>query len=282
MMSKADGIHLWKNVADVGFVTQPIRCIQMVITENTMTTMKSKIFLYMAMCLMLLIPRTAKAQLGFDIVSVEAYINDHKEQRSLLLVRSTLEASNKLLHDYSSDANIDYKDINKELDKYTRAFDIIDVLYQSLRTSLNVYNTYETVSDRVTDYKNMLSDFHDKCLARGNIVSTDTLIISINVRALGKIADEGDNLYKSVSDLILYATGAAACSTSDLLTVLNSINQSLDNIKKHLNVAYFETWKYIQVRIGYWKAQVYRAKTKQEIIEGAFGRWRRNGNLGKE
>ena len=247
-----------------------------------MTTMKSKIFLYIAMCMMLLIPRTAKAQLGFDIVSVEAYINDHKEQRSLLLVRSTLEASNKLLHDYSSDANIDYKDINKELDKYTRAFDVIDVLYQSLRTSLNVYNTYETVSDRVTDYKNMLSDFHGKCLARGNIVSTDTLIISINVRALGKIADEGDNLYKSVSDLILYATGAAACSTSDLLTVLNSINQSLDNIKKHLNVAYFETWKYIQVRIGYWKAQVYRAKTKQEIIEGAFGRWRRNGYLGKE
>lgn len=78
-----------------------------------MTTMKSKIFLYMAMCLMLLIPRTAKAQLGFDIVSVEAYINDHKEQRSLLLVRSTLEASNKLLHDYSSDANIDYKDIQQ-------------------------------------------------------------------------------------------------------------------------------------------------------------------------
>lgn len=247
-----------------------------------MTTMKSKIFLYMAMCLMLLVPKTARAQLGFDVVSVEAYINDHKEQRSLLLVRSTLEASNKILHDYSSDANIDYKDINKELDKYTRAFDVIDVLYQSLRTSLNVYNTYETVSDRVTDYKNMLSDFHDKCLARGKIVSTDTLIISINVRALGKIADEGDNLYKSVSDLVLYATGAAACSTSDLLTVLNSINQSLDNIKKHLNVAYFETWKYIQVRIGYWKAQVYRAKTKQEIIEGAFGRWRRNGYLGKE
>ena len=236
----------------------------------------------MAMWLMFLMPRTARAQLGFDIVSVEAYINDHKEQRSLLLVRSTLEASNKLLHDYSSDANIDYKDINKELDKYTRAFDIIDVLYQSLRTSLNVYNTYETVSDRVTDYINMLVDFHDTCLARGNTVSTHTLIISFNVRALGKIADEGDNLYKSVSDLILYATGAAACSTSDLLTVLNSINQSLDNIKKHLNVAYFETWKYIQVRIGYWKAQVYRAKTKQEIIEGAFGRWRRNGYLGKE
>ena len=232
------------------------------------------------LCLMTLFPSFCNAQYGFDAASVEAYINDHKEQRSLLLVRSTLEASNKLLHDYSSKANIDYKDINRELDKYTRAFDVIDVLYQSLRTSLNLYNTYETISDRVIDYKDMLNDFNRKCLERGNIVSTDTQIIAINVRAIGKIADEGDNLYRSVSDLVLYATGAAACSTSDLLLILTNINNSLDNIRKHLNKAYFETWKYIQVRIGYWKRQVYRAKTMQEIVNDAFGRWRGAGYLG--
>ena len=229
---------------------------------------------------MTLFPSFCNAQYGFDAASVEAYINDHKEQRSLLLVRSTLEASNKLLHDYSSKANIDYKDINRELDKYTRAFDVIDVLYQSLRTSLNIYNTYETISDRVGDYKDMLDDFNRKCLERGDIVSTDTQIIAINVRAIAKIADEGDNLYRSVSDLVLYATGAAACSTSDLLLILTNINNSLDNIRKHLNKAYFETWKYIQVRIGYWKRQVYRAKTMQEIVNDAFGRWRGAGYLG--
>ena len=242
--------------------------------------MKKNRIILIVLMLLTLFPTMSRAQFGFDIVSLEAYINDHKEQRSLLLVRSTLEASNKLLHDYSSDANIDYKDINAQLDRYTRAFDVIDILYQTLRTSLNVYNTYETVSDRIGDYKNMLQDFNKKCLERGNIVSTDTLIITINARALAKIADEGDNLYRSVSDLVLYATGTAACSTSDLLLVLNSINQSLDNIKKHLNKAYFDTWKYIQVRIGYWKRQVYRAKTKQEIINDAFGRWRGAGYLG--
>ena len=128
----------------------------------------------------------------------------------------------------------------------------------------------------------MLNDFNEKCLLRVNIVTTDTLLITINARALSKIADEGDNLYRSVSDLVLYATGAAACSTSDILTVLNAINKSMDNIKKHLNTAYYETWKYIQVRIGYWKAQVYRAKTMKEIDDGAFGRWRRNGYLGRD
>ena len=89
--------------------------------------MKTRIILMM-LCLMTLFPSVGKAQLGFDVASLEAYINDHKQQRSLLLVRSTLESSNKILHDYSSEANIDYKNINKELDKYTRAFDVIDVL----------------------------------------------------------------------------------------------------------------------------------------------------------
>lgn len=231
-------------------------------------------------CLLVLFPFTAKAQYGFDVASIEAYIKDHKQQRSLLLVRSTLEASNKLLHEYSSDANIGFRDINKELDRYTRAFDVIDILYQSLRTSLNIYNTYENISDRMGDYKNMLEDFRRKCLDRGNIVSTDTLIITVNVGALAKIAEEGDNLYRSVSDLILYATGAAACSTADLYLILMNINNSLDNIRTHLNRAYFETWRYIQVRIGYWKRQVYRAKTKEEIINDAFGRWKVAGYLG--
>lgn len=36
---------------------------------------------------------------------------------------------------------------------------------------------------------------------------------------------------------MLYASGAAACSTADLLVVLESINTSLDNIEKHLNKA---------------------------------------------
>lgn len=244
-----------------------------------MTIMNSKIQMII-ICLLSLLPSMAMAQTGFDVTSVEAYVNDHKQQRSLLLVRSTLEASNKLLHDYSEDANIGFKNINNELDKYTRAFDVIDILYQTLRTSLNIYDTYENVSDRVGDYRKMLNDYRRKCLERGNIMSTDTLIITINTKALAKIADEGDNLYSSVSDLVLYATGAAACSTSDLLLILTSINNSLDNIKKHLNKAYFDTWRYIQVRIGYWKKQVYQAKSKEEIISDTFGRWRGAGYLG--
>mgnify|MGYP000031338961 CR=1 FL=1 len=80
------------------------------------------------------------------------------------------------------------------------------------------------------------------------------MILAINEKAIRDIADDGKQLYKSVSDLVLYATGAAECSTSDLLMVLEAVNTSLDDIDAALNRAYIETWRYIQVRIGYWKA----------------------------
>ena len=241
------------------------------------TLMMNRPFSILILLLFVMVPQMTKAQWAFDFVSVEAYINDHKKQRSLLLARSTLELSNQLLHEYSSNATVEYKTLNIDLDKYTRAFDVIDVLYQSLRTSLNVYSTYNTVSDRITDYKNLLEDYREKVLERNKIAVSDTIIISVNLRCIQKIADEGQHLYRSVSDLVLYATGAAACSTSDLLLVLESINTSLNNIERHLNRSYFETWRYIQLRMGYWKEAVYRTKTKRQLIDDAFGRWREAG-----
>ena len=226
--------------------------------------------------LMLLLPLHALAQWSFDVPSIEAYIADHKDQRSLLLARATLEQANTLLHGYSRDANVTYKEINVELDKYTRAFDVIDIMYQTLRMSLNTYDTYETFKQRIEDYKVMLTAYWDKCLSQGDIVSTDMLIITVN---RSRLSEEGQGIYRSFSDLVLYATGAAACSASDLLVIIESINRALDNIRMHLNRAYFETWRYIQVRIGYWKAQVYQAKTIPEIVEDAFGRWRVAGRL---
>ena len=229
--------------------------------------------------LLLLLPFPARAQWSFDVPSIEAYIADHKDQRSLLLARATLEQANTVLHAYSRDANITYKDINIELDRYTRAFDVIDIMYQTLRTSLNVHDTYEAFSQRIGDYRVMLGAFWDKCVSRGDIVSTDRLIITVNRSLLEKLAAEGRDIYSSFRDLVLYATGAAACSASDLMLVIGAINTALDNIQRHLDRAYFDTWRYIQVRIGYWKAEVYMARTIPEIVDDALGRWREAGRL---
>jgi len=231
--------------------------------------------------LMILIALPSVLHAQQDIPTMEAYIKDHKSVRSMLLARSTLELSNTLLHDYSKTAAVEYKKLNVDLDKYTRAFDVIDLLYKSLRTSMNAYDTYNTVSTRIRDYKKLLEDYNEKVLKRGKYSLADTLIISVNYRMIDNIYKEGQNLYRSLSDLVLYATGAAACSTADLMMVMNSINYSLDNIERYLNRAYFKTWQYVQLRMGYWKESIYHSKTRQEILEGAFGRWREAGFLNK-
>ena len=130
-----------------------------------------------------------KAQWSFDISSIEAYISDHKKQRSLLLARSTLEYSNKLLHEYSREATVEYKEINIDLDRYTRAFDIIDVMYQSLRTVLNFKDSYETIRERLSDYEKLMGDFNEKIIKRKRIEMADTVLIGIQARHwLGHIA----------------------------------------------------------------------------------------------
>ncbi|MCC8175628.1 MAG: hypothetical protein LUC85_11095 [Bacteroidales bacterium] len=218
----------------------------------------------------------ARAQWSFDVSSVEAYIADHKSQRSLLLARATLEQSNNILHEYSATAAKEYKELNFDLDKYTRAFDVIDVLYQSLRTALNVTSTYRNVTETLGKYRNLLEDYKS-AVERHGVQMTDTIIYHISYRGIANIASEAQNLYHSVSDLVLYATGAAACSTSNLMLVLECINQSLDHIEATVNRCYFDTWRYIQVRKGYWKRSVYIFQTRREIVEGALRRWLDSG-----
>ena len=79
--------------------------------------------------------------------------------------------------------------------------------------------------------------------------------------------------------LLMLMSIVSASSTSDLLMVLDNINNSLDLIEKHLNQAYFQTWRYVQLRMGYWKEKVYRTRTKEEILEDAFSRWKVAGKL---
>lgn len=232
----------------------------------------------MLLTIMLSFPKEMKAQFAFDYTSIEAYISDHKSVRSLLMTRATLEYGNQLLHEYSQEKTEGYKDLNFELDRYTRAFDIIDIMYQSLRLGLNIYSTYDKVSERLYGYGDMLDRYNELVLKRGKPELADKRLLTINYEAIKKISAECDDLYKSVYDLILYATGAAACSTSDLMTVMERINTSLDRIREMVNSAYLSTWNYIQVRTGYWKSKIYRTRTIEEMAESAFERWRASGH----
>lgn len=231
-------------------------------------------------CIFQLLPLGAKAQVvPRDIPTIEAYINDHKKQRSLLLTRSTLEESNKLLHQVSKVTHREYKDVNVELDKYTKAFDVIDLVYNTVSTGFNVYRTYDTVTDKIGKYKSLLSDFNDKIVKRRRFETADTLLLAVNVKAVRNLADECQNLYSSVTVLAAYASGKVHCTTASMMLMVENINKSLDRIKSIVNMAYFQTWKFIKARTSYWKSEIYRSKTIREVANDALERWMEAGRL---
>ena len=233
------------------------------------------------LCCMMLLPRIALAQVvPRDIPTIEAYINDHKQQRTLLFARATLEESNKLLHKASKATHKDYKDVNVELDKYTSAFDVIDLVYKTVSTGFNVYQTYENISDKIGKYKTMLSDYGDKIVARGKVESADTMLLSVNRRAVEELANECQNLYASVVVLAAYSTGKMKCTTSSMMVMVENIDNSLTRIKSIVNTAYYQTWKFIQARTSYWKAELSRSRTVQQMATEALDRWKESGRKG--
>ena len=239
-----------------------------------------KWFVLVVICISQLLSLGVRAQVApRDIPTIEAYINDHKKQRSLLLARSTLEESNKLLHQTSKVTHREYRDVNLELDKYTKAFDVIDLVYNTVSTGFNVYRTYDTVSDKIGKYKSLLSDFNDKIVKRRRFETADTLLLAVNIRAVRNLATECQNLYSSVTVLAAYASGKVHCTTASMMLMVENINKSLDRIKSIVNMAYFQTWKFIKARTSYWKSELYRSKTIREVANDALGRWMEAGKL---
>lgn len=208
-----------------------------------------------------------------DPGSVEAYINDHKKQRSLLRARAILEEGNTLLHKASMNTTGEYKDINICLDNYQRAFDIIDLVYSSASTAFNFVKTYNTIKEDVSKYKDLLAEYNEFVLQRGNVSLADTALIKINARAINEIADECEDIYNVIGKLALYGSGKVNCTTALLMSLLDELNASMDNIQKLVHQAYFRTFEFIKVRTRYWKASLYMRPSKTAIGEGCFGRW---------
>ena len=129
------------------------------------------------------------------------------------------------------------------------------------------------MSDKIGKYKSLLSDFNDKIVKRGRFETADTLLLTVNMRAVSNIAKECENLYTSVTVLAAYASGKVCCTTASMMLMIENINRSLDRIKAIVNSAYYQTWKFIKARTSYWKGELYRSKTLREVANDAFGRW---------
>lgn len=226
--------------------------------------------------LLTLVPGVSRAQWNFDVGTVEALIENHRGVSSKLLARSGLEQANQLLHDYAQAAAVDYDSLNVKLDKYTKCFDLIDIIYNSGMCVMNVYDTSTDVTQRVGELERLIEQFATQCVARGNILPSDTIIIGECRRCVSMVISEGQSLIGSLVELAQYATGLRHMTSAELLKVIWDINQSLDTIREGVDHAYYVIWKYVTIRTHYFKPLVlhYAGKTVGEMCSEAIARWR--------
>lgn len=209
-----------------------------------------------------------------DVASLATYKDDANRVSSLLTTRASIEVANAGLHEIAKAANLNYKDINIELDKYSRYFDILDALLATVNTYIDGRSTYNTIQSRITDYQKILNDYESKCLARGDIQSTDAQIIQINRLAIQKITAEVGAIVSDIRNLSVFALSSAyAITAADYAWLINRIDSSLIRIRDLVNQAYVDTWQYIVVRINLWKKEIYLARDKKQMASDALGRW---------
>lgn len=92
--------------------------------------------------MLLLTPIGVQAQSwGFDVASMEAFIDDHKEIRSEMWVRAVVEEGNALLLTWENDTIKGYKTINDVLDKYDHYFEMLDFIIKGACTVIKVKKT---------------------------------------------------------------------------------------------------------------------------------------------
>lgn len=206
---------------------------------------------------------------GLSIFILDAV--DGEKVQSALLARAAAEDANLALHNICKEANIEYHDINIQLDKYTRFFNVLDVTLETLQTGVIAVNTYKNTKATLASYTELLDDFHEKCLKHGDIVTTDAQIIASARTAIQKIMVEVEDIF---DDIACTATDLfGGCTAEEYAALTNHTQSCLERINKVVNTTYMQTWNYIKMRTGYFKKEVYMARTKEEVLEDAFGRW---------
>lgn len=213
-----------------------------------------------------------------DPASLEAMIANHKKVRTLLEVRAIAELGVYEYHKQSSKKITDYRKVAEQLDKYKRCFDIMDLVLQGTATAFHGVNTYTSIKRNITRYWKLIDTYHDKILSHGAVWSSDTLILNTTNRAVEDIRDEVGELYKSYGELSLIVTGATECTTANLMMILKHINESMDHIDSSIYHAYLDIHTYMTIRLGYWKKEIFMARTIKEIVRDSYTRWLKSGH----
>lgn len=219
---------------------------------------------------------TIGVQAQNDPASLEAMIQNHKQVRGFLEVRLAAEVGLLKYHKINAEKVNDYRVVSDTLDRYRRCMNIVDLILKTGATAFHTVNASKRVSANIKGYWELVDTYTNKILLHGAVWPTDTIILTTSKKTVNAIEQEAKQLKSSYNDFLLLVGGKNSPKETrvlDLMECLDKINTSIDNIDDCIAAAYTELWGYMTVRMGFWKKEIYRAKSMQEILNGAYGDW---------
>lgn len=232
---------------------------------------------YIIVTLLALLPMKGHAQFGInDMPSMEAMISNHKKVKTALDIRMIAELGVEQAHEGSQKSIEEYQESSKRLDKYKRCFDIIDLILNGTATAFHGVRTYQNCSSNIKSYLQLLNEYEEKILLKGKIWSSDTIIYTTSKQTIEDIKSSASSIYKSYIDLSAYLTGTAECKTESMMLCLQCINENMDAIDASVRNAYLTLWSYMTIRLGFWKKEIFRAKTIREMALEAYDTWKKS------
>ena len=211
-----------------------------------------------------------------DPGSLEAMIQNHKKVRGLLEIRLAAEAGLLKYHKINAQKVNDYRVVSDTLDRYRRCMNIVDLILKTGATAFHTVNASKRVTANVTGYWELVDTYTNKILLHGAVWPSDTIILTTSKKTVNAIEEEAKQLMSSYNEFVTLVGGKNSPKESkvlDMMECLDKINTSIDNIDDCIAAAYTELWGYMTVRMGFWKKEIYRAKSMQEILNGAYGDW---------
>ena len=226
-------------------------------------------------------------------VELGAMIDHQRQIHTVSLFRIGTTELRKEAHEKLKDNMKDLEKIDKAFDKVDKAIGIVDGLVTGGVTFLKMKHTISDIKTVYEKTKTLVGVYKDQCLLRKDVKEGDTIFISSCMKMIESIykgANEikdlvGLELPPSKGSLVALVAaskiGKLACSSADMIFILEDICDSCDKISIDIRHQYFRLWEYMMLRIGYWKDIPAPRRPTRELCDNAIDRWLQSAGISK-
>ena len=197
-----------------------------------------------------------------------------RKTRPAFVIRNGVEVMNNEAHKSSMKSAGKFRAASDSLGFYYKAFNWVDIGFNSLRFGMNVVNTYNVAKTRMEGITRLLQQYEEECLKHGDLERGDMQIIEIGKVLYRDVRDDSEKIYYTAINVGGYVALKMPCTTYSLLADLKMLNDALEHIQQVLNRAYSRLYFFMATRTGFRWNLSYTPIDRVSVAEGAIGRWR--------